>query len=621
MLNSKQRRFGWAASALLTLPTGLLAQTGVLTWHNDAARTGQNLLETILTPANVNNATFGRLFMLSVDGKVDAQPLYVPSVTIPSKGVHNVLYVVSEHDSVYAFDADTGALLWQISLLLSGEQTSDDRGCGQVTPEIGITSTPAIDLTAGLHETIYVVAMSVDSSERYHQRLHALDLATGREQFGAPVEVQATYPSSGPQSSGGVVTFDPKQYKDRAALLISNGIVYTSWASHCDIAPYSAWIMGYNETSLAQVSVLNLTPNGNDGSVWASGAGPAVDSNGNLFFLLANGTFDTSLNADGFPSQGDYGNAFVNVSTASGLAVKDYFTMDNTVSESDGDVDLGSGGAMLLPSLKDATGTPHLLAVGAGKDGIGYVVDRGNLGKFHSASNAVYQQIALGGSIFASPAWFNNTLYYGPYGLPLAAFSYTGGAFSLTPASVSPTSFGYPGATPSISANGSSNGIVWAAENNSPAVLHAYDAANLSHELYNSNQAANGRDQFGDGNKYITPTVANGRVYVGTTNGVGVFGLLACIYSIGSPSQRFSSGAGEGQVSVTASNGCSWQVANTSEFITVTGGASGTGNGTVSFSIAENAGFARRAALVIAGRLFSVTQAGRIDHHETHPVR
>ena len=569
-----------AAGALLVFPSVLLAQTSVLTWHNDAARTGQNLLETLLTPANVSAATFGKLFTLPVDGKVDGEPLYVPSLTIPNKGIHNVLYVVSEHDSVYAFDADTGASLWQVSLLLNGEQTSDNRGCDQVVPEIGITSTPAIDLAVGAHGTMYVVAMSKDGSNNYHQRLHALDLTTGAETLGGPIEVQATFPATGPQSSGGIVTFDPQQYKERAALLISNGILYTSFASHCDIGPYMTWIIAYDKTTLAQTSVLNLTPNGNDGSVWQAGAGLATDPGGNLFFLVANGTFDTKLNPSGFPNKGDYGNAFMNISTSSGLAVADYFTMHNTVSESNGDVDLGSGGAMVLPTLNDAVGNPRQLAVGAGKDGTGYVVERTNMGKFHSRTNAVYQQIGLGGSVFSSPAWFNNTLYYGAVGQPLKAFTFSGGSFSLSPSSQSSSGFGYPGTTPSISANGLANGIVWAAENQSPAVLHAYDAADLSHELYNTDQAPNSRDQFGDGNKFITPMVANGKVYVGTTNGVGVFGLLNCVYSIGASSENFNSGLGGDTVSVTAPNGCAWSVVNNSNFIDVTGATSGTGNGT-----------------------------------------
>jgi hypothetical protein len=511
----------WIAMAA---PVCVFGQVSVLTWHNDNFRTGQNLQETALTPANVNSSTFGKLFTIAADGKVDAEPLYVPSLVIPNKGTHNVLFVVTEHDSVYAVDADTGTQLWQVSLLASGESTSDARGCDQVVPEIGITSTPVIDPQMGPHGTMYVVAMSLNGTT-YHHRLHALDLTTGAEEFNGPIEVQATYPGNGANSVGGSVIFDPKQYKERAGLLLSNGTVYTSWTSHCDAYPYTAWVIGYNESNLSRVSILNLTPNGSEGSVWGAGAGPAVDASGNIFLLMANGTFDTTL-TNGFPAKGDYGNAFVKVA-AGATSVADYFTMSNTVSESGGDIDLGSGGAMLLPTLNDAQGKPHDLAVGAGKDGNIYVVDRANMGKYNPGTNSIYQEFpsAVGG-VYSSPAWFNGTLYYGAVDDTLKAFAFSAGKFGASPASQSALSFAYPGTTPSVSANGISNGIVWAAENNGTAVLHAYNAGNLATELYNSNQAANGRDHFGAGNKFIVPMVVNGKVYVGTTNGVGVFGLL-----------------------------------------------------------------------------------------------
>jgi uncharacterized protein (TIGR03437 family) len=511
-----------SCSALFLACAPLYGQVSVLTWHNDNARTGQNLQETILTPANVNASTFGKLFAIQTDGKVDAQPLYVPGITFSANSVHNTLFVVTEHDSAYAFDADTGAELWHVSLLGANETTSDDRGCGQVVPEIGITSTPAIDLQSGQHGTMYVVAMSKDGSGNYHQRLHALDLTTGAEQFGGPVEIRATYPGSGSES-----TFDPKVHKERPGLLIVNGAVYTSWGSHCDGGSYNGWLIGYSETTLAQVSVLNLVPNGSDGGIWASGAGPAADASGNIFLATGNGSFDTRLNSNGFPALGDYGNAFVKISTANGgSTVMDYFTMSNTTPESNADLDLGSGGLMLLPMLNDAQGNPHALAVGGGKDGNIYIVDQNNLGKFNSNANSIYQQLAAE-PIFSSPAWFNGTLYYGPAGSSLMAFAFTNGLFGSAPASQSSIKFAFPGATPSISATGTSNAIVWAAENATAAVLHAYDAQDLSRELYNSNQAGNARDHFGEGNKFIVPTVANGKVYVGTTTGVGVFGLLA----------------------------------------------------------------------------------------------
>jgi outer membrane protein assembly factor BamB len=510
-------------------PAPGMSANAVTTYHNDNARTGQNLNETVLTPANVNPSSFGKLFVILADGKVDAQPLYLPKVSIPNQGTHNVLYVASEHGSVYAFDADTGALVWQISTLLSGETTSDDHGCGQVTPEIGITSTPVIDPNAGPHGTIYVVAMSKDASGKYHQRLHALNVTTGAEEFGGPREIQASYPGSGDNSSGGNVIFDAGQQLERPGLLLLNGVIYTSWGSHCDIRPYTGWIMGYDENTLVQVTVLNVAPNGNEGSFWMGGTAPAADANGNIFALDANGTFDATLNAQGFPSQGDFGNAFLKIATTNRqLAVADYFEMFNQAAENSTDGDLGSGGALVLPDLTDRSGQTRHLAIGAGKDANIYVVDRDAMGKFNSSANNIYQEIqgVLAGGVFSMPAYFNNTVYYGAVGDSIKAFAISNAQLANTPTSQTGNNFPYPGATPSISANGTRNAILWAVENSSNAVLHAYDATNLANELYNSNQASGGRDQFGAGNKFITPAVANGKVYVGTTNGVGVFGLL-----------------------------------------------------------------------------------------------
>ncbi len=579
----------------------LRAQVNVLTWHNDNLRTGQNLSETTLTPANVSFSTFGRLFTLSVDGKVDAQPLYVTGAI----GSHNVLYVATEHDSVYAFDADTGAQLWQVSLLQGGETPSDGRGCGQVVPEIGITSTPAIDLGTG---AIYVVAMSKAGSV-YHHRVHALDLKTGSELFGGPVDVQATYPGHGAGSSGGAVTFDPKQYKERSALLIQNGILYTSWGSHCDIPPYTGWVIAYNDTTLARTAVLNLIPNGSDGAMWNAGSGPAADAGGNVYAMTGNGTFDPTLNSGGFPVNNDYGNAIVKITpSGSTLTVADYFTMDNTVSESNGDTDLGSGGFMLIPPA--ATGSVSL-GVGAGKDGNIYVVDTNNAGKFNPGINAVYQELpgALS-SVFSSPAWFNGRLYYGSVGSTLKAFDFASGSFGSSPSSHTANSFGYPGTTPAISANGTANGIVWAAENSGPAVLHAYNAADLSKELYNSNQAPNSRDQFGSGNKFIVPTVANGKVYVGTENGVGVFGLL-CANTLSAPSANVSASGGPVTIGVIpAGSPCSWTAASSAPWITIASGASGSGAGNVNITVSPNSGMAHVGTLTIAGQTFTVLQAG-----------
>ncbi|HEV7356869.1 MAG TPA: hypothetical protein VGN99_02665, partial [Steroidobacteraceae bacterium] len=497
----------------------------VTTYKNDLNRSAQNLSETALTLTNVASATFGLLRLLPVDGRVDAQPLYLSALNIAG-GTFNTVFVATEHDSVYAFDSDSGVILWHVSLLGTGETPSDARGCNQVVPEIGITSTPVIDRSAGPNGTIYVVAMSIDGSSKYHQRLHALDVATGAELQSGPIEIAASFPPTGTATS----SFDAKSYEERAALLLSNGTIYTSWTSHCDNTPYGGWIISYAQSTLARNGVLNIAAHSSAGpAIWMAGGGPAVDAAGNIYLLSANGAFETTMDAKGFPSNQDFGNSFLKISTAgAGLSVLDFFTMSNEVAESNADQDLGSGGGMLLPDLMDSTSTVRHLMVGAGKDGNIYVVDRDSMGKFNASSNKNYQTLnnALSGGIWSTPAYFNGTVYYGPVSGTLKAFTVASAKLSATPQSQSATSFTYPGTAPSVSANGTANAIVWAHENTAPAVLHAYDAANLAHEIYNSNQAAGNRDQFGAGNKYITPTVADGKVFVGTTNAVAVFGLL-----------------------------------------------------------------------------------------------
>lgn len=513
--------------------TAAPSSINVLTYHYDNSRSGQNIAETILTLANVNSTQFGKLGEFSVIGKVDAQPLYLSNVSIPGVGMKNVLYVATEHGCVFAFDADsisgtTSKALWITSTTQSGEVLSDDRGCGQVTPEIGITSTPVIDRS---RNAIYVIAVSKDGSGHYHHRLHALDLTNGAELFGGPTTISASYPGTGAGSSAGTLVFEPSRYNERPGLLELNSTIYTTWGSHCDIGQYTSWVMTFNADTLKQTSVLNLTPHGNDGGIWMASTAPAADSAGNIYFLIGNGTFDTSLNSSGFPSAGDCGNCFAKLGPSFPLALADYFTPSNTVALSNADSDLGSGGPLLLPDLMDGTGTVRHLAVGSGKSNPNiYVVDRDNMGKFNPTTDTIYQEIkgALSsGGEFAKPSYFNNTVYYGAVGDMLKAFPISNAKLMTAPSSRSSATFGYPGTTPSISANGTTNGIVWAVENTSggSAVLHAYDATNLGRELYNSNQAANGRDQFAD-NKFITPMVANGRVYVGTPASVAVFGLL-----------------------------------------------------------------------------------------------
>ena len=505
-------------------PSG--SSTDVTTYHYDNLRTGQNTNETVLTHANVNSSTFGLLGSFPVDGHVDAQPLYLSAVAIPGQGTKNVLYVVTEHDSVYAFDADsitatTPTTLWHSSVLAAGETSSDDRGCGQVTPEIGVTSTPVIDRT---RNAIYLVAVSKTSGGNYVHRFHALDLTTGAELFGGPTTITATFPGTGANSSNGNVVFDPAQYNERPGLLEVGGTIFTTWGSHCDAGPYTSWVMAYSADTLHQTGVINMVPNGNEGGIWMAGAAPGADASGNIYFIIGNGDFGTSLDSNGFPANKNCGNCFAKISSTLPLALTDYFTPLNTVAESNADTDFGSGGPLLLPDITDSNGQTRHLAVGAGKDQIIYVVDRDNMGKFNSSKDNIYQQIsgALSGGVWSKPSYFNGVVYYGAVGDSIKAFPISAGKLATTASSRSSHTFGYPGATPAISANGTSNGIVWVVENTSAGVLHAYDATNLATELYNSTQGSNG--QF-SGNKFITPMITNGKVYIGTQTSVVVFGL------------------------------------------------------------------------------------------------
>ena len=450
------------AAALVLLFSCFALAGDVVTYHNDNARTGL-YRDATLTTGNVNSGSFGLLYNTTVDGIIDAQPLYLSSVPIPGQGTHNVVYVVTENDSVYALDADTGATLWKVSLLGSGETPSDDHGCTQISPQIGITSTPVIDRSSGPNGTIYVISMSKKSSS-YFQRIHALDITTGAEQFSGPKTITAKYPGTGDNSQNGFVVFDPAQYAERAGLLLLNNVIYTAWTSHCDIRPYTGWIIAYDESTLAQTAVLNVTPNGNEGAIWQAGAGMAADAN-SIYFLQANGTFETTLNAKGFPDLGDFGNAFMKIGLRNGkLRVLDYFNMFNTIQESNADQDLGSGGAMVLPPLKDSQGVMQLLAIGAGKDNNIYIVDRKNMGKFNPNNNDIYQEIdgILAGGIWSMPAYFNQSVYFGAVGNNLMQFKFTNAKLSTTPVSTTSNTFAYPGSTHAVSANGRTNGIVWA---------------------------------------------------------------------------------------------------------------------------------------------------------------
>jgi regulation of enolase protein 1 (concanavalin A-like superfamily) len=488
----------------------------VTTYKYDLARTGLNSKETALTTTNVQSTTFGLLRSFAGDGTIYAQPLYLSGLTIGGSS-HNVVFFATEHNSLFAYDADTGAKLWQATLNGTGETTSDNRSCGLISPEIGVTATPVIDRTAGPHGALYVVAATRDSSGGYHHKIHAIDVTTGGELFSGPKEITAT-------------NFDPGAYLERAGLLLLNGEIYTTWSSHCDNLPYAGWIIAYNGTTLARTRALNIAPNSGDKgpAIWQSGGAPAADANGFIYLITGNGVFETTLDANGFPSKQDYGNSFLKLSTAGGtLAVADYFAMWNEVSESNADLDFGSGSAMLLPDMTDATGTTRQIGFGAGKDGIIYLVRRDLMGKFNASTNNIWQQVDQGGQeVRSTPAYFNGRIYLSAKNVGIQAFTLTSAKLSASPTSQTANVFSYPGAVPVISANGTANGILWAFTTANPSVLYAYDATNLGVQLYNSSQAANGRDNFGVANKFNAAVVVNGKVLVPTTTGVAEFGLL-----------------------------------------------------------------------------------------------
>jgi hypothetical protein len=493
--------------------------------HYDVSRSGVNSTETTLTTSNVNSATFGKVGEFAVDGQIDGQALFLSQLAIPGKGNKNVLYIATENDSVYAVDAQSingssATILWKTSVLPAGESPADSASlpCGNINPN-GITATPVIDRA---RNAIYVEAMSKDSVGNIHHRLHALDLTNGSELFGGPTTITATYPGTGGNSANGVVTFDPKVQHERAALLESGGVIYTAWSGLWgDCGPYSAWVIGYDAGTLKQNSAIDLVPNNSGGGMWMGGGGPAADAAGNVYVITGNGFGDTP------GTNSSYGNSFVRLATSGGLKVGDYFTPFNTSSEDAADADFGSAGPLLLPDMVDAGGTTRHLAVGAGKDGNLYVLNRDNLGQFNSTKNTVYQEFALSsGENYSTPIFFNNTAYVGPTNSSLKAFPVSKALLATSPSSQTAHQFGGNGTVASISANGAAQGIVWALDWGA-GTLFAYDAADLTKELYDSNQAASNRDHFSAvGGHFITPMVANGRVYFGTSSTVAVFGLL-----------------------------------------------------------------------------------------------
>lgn len=510
---------------------------GTFTHHNDNGRTGQNLNETVLTLDTVNHTQFGQKFSYQLDGIAYASPLYVPNVSIPGKGNHNVVYVATEHDSIYAFDADdgsSGAPLWQQSFInpTAGVTTvpaADTGECCDIAPEIGITGTPVIDPNTG---TLYVVAKTREVSggnTHYVQRLHALDITTGAEKFGGPMIIQASVPGTGDGNDGnGHVPFDPLRESQHAGLLLNNGVVYIGFASHGDYGPYHGWVLGYDATTLQQVMAYNDTPNGSAGGIWQGSGGLAADSAGNIYFVTGNGTFDADTGGL------DYGDSVEKISPSG--SVLDFFTPHDQTNLLTFDLDLGSGDALLLPDQNGAH--PHLL-VTAGKGGTMYLIDRDNMGHFNSHDDSQIVQslpnifpnphLSNVGGNFSAAVYFNGSVYFSAVGGTIQAFQLSGGLLSTVPTSQSLTTYAFPGGALAISANGTTDGILWAIErpdSTTPGVLHAYKASDLTSELYNSNQAG-ARDTFVDSAaKFNIPLVANGKAYVATVGHLIVYGLL-----------------------------------------------------------------------------------------------
>jgi hypothetical protein len=500
----------------------------VTTYHFDNLRTGTNSSETLLTPGNVNSVNFGKNGEYPVDAAVDAQPLYLSGLNIGGAGSHNVLYVATENDTVYALDADslsgtTATVLWQVNLAPGGEAAVPlaSLSCGNNALS-GIMGTPVIDRG---RNAIYVVAFTGDGGGNFYYRLHALNLASGAELFGGPRLIAASFPGTGGNVQGGNVVFNAAVHQQRAALLEGNGQIYITWSGrYGDCGNYSSWVVAYSADTLDQGSAIDLVPKDSGGGIWMSGAGPAMDASGDIYVVTSNAFVQ---HGDGTPASGSYANSLVRLrGTGGALQVKDYFAPDDDTALNDGDVDLGSGGFLALPDQTDSNGTVHHLGVLAGKDTNIYVFNRDSLGGYSTAANANLQVIPgqLGGNEFHSiPVYFNGSVYFAAPGLALKSFAVTGSAgLAATPSAQGTQAFGQ--GIPVISANGTSHGIVWLVDSG-PAVLYAFDAASAS-LLYSSQQAPGGRDGFSTSARSETPIVTDGHVYVGTSTSIARFGPL-----------------------------------------------------------------------------------------------
>ena len=525
------------ASVGIALSPAVADFTGVLTYRYDNVHDGQNLNETILTPATVNPATFGLLFVAGVQGQIYAEPLYVQGVSIPGQGTHNVVYVATELDIVYALDADApGAPLWSMAFTDPNVPVTavpaSDSGSDDITPWIGITATPVIDGSTG---TLYVVSKVKLPGALYQQQLHALDIATGAEKFGGPVTISATVAGTGDGSVGGMISFNPLRQNARGSLTLANGVVYIVFASHGDNGPYHGWILGYDKMALNNPPIVyNDTADGSDGGIWESGCGPGVDSNGDLLVVTGNGTFDVNA------PRTNYGDSILRLTPGGGkLTFKDFFTPFNQDQLSADDHDLGSGGTLILPDQPGPSA--HLMLSGA-KEGSLFLVDRDNLGGFDPNTNNIVQYIPdkVGSAVFSTPAYWQgqvqgvltNLIYAVGVRDSPKMFAISNGQIGLPFASIAQSfNIGFPGASPVISANGQTGGVMWFIDSSAyagpgPAVLYAFDATDLTRELYDSNQFA-ANDSPGPAVKFTVPTVANGKVYVGTQTQLAVFGILA----------------------------------------------------------------------------------------------
>jgi len=594
------------------------SQPNVLTHRYDLGRTGANLMETRLNVANVNPRQFGKLFSRAVDGQVYAQPLYVSRMELADQSIRNVVYVVTERNSVYAFDADDAEAvdpLWHVNLgtpVLSTEISSNYR---DLMPEVGITGTPVIDPAS---QTIYLVAKSKNTEDgSYHQRLHALHLSTGQEQTGSPVEITASVAGTGAGSVDGNVSFDPLYQLNRPGLLLLNGVIYVAFGSHGNRGPHHGWLLGYDANTLQQVAVFNTTPDTDGGSIWQSGQGLVADGEGNIYVTTGNGPFDLQ---DG---KREYGNCALKFSTQNGLSLVDYFTPHNTEVLNQFDIDLGAGGPVLLPGLN------RLLF--AGKDTVLRVLDTEDLGGFNPTDRIVQQFQPSPGRLFGAPVYwesptYGKAIYYWAAGDALKVYKLLGEKLQEFEAahSAAMTVAGISNAAPlSLSANGGKpgTGIVWATgslqgdanRNTVPGVFRAFDASDITRELWNSELNAE-RDALGSFAKFCPPTVANGKVFVATFSGqLQIYGLLpgTCNFSLEHDNQFMISAEGSGSVNLNVEDGCNWLASSNADWIELASASEGTGGGSIVYNLVSNpSGLMRRGTLSIGGLEFTITQAG-----------